>query len=115
LAQSVPLCDNTANSILRVYVRNAVGEGITGVEVVVTWPGGEDRFYTGLKPKIDPGYADFYMDINQTYNVTISSSNAAIAENVNAEATSRCTNLAPNTGPSWQIVFQQEGTAPTQE
>ena len=32
-----------------------------GIEIVVNWDGGEDHFFTGLKPDIDSGYADFIM------------------------------------------------------
>jgi hypothetical protein len=46
---------------LQVFVSNAAGVGIPGVEIVIIWVNGEEHFYTGLKPDIDIGYADFTM------------------------------------------------------
>lgn len=107
LAQSVPLCDNSADSQLRVYVQDRNGHGLSGYEVIVNWPSGEDRFYTGMYPEIGSGYADFSMAADRVYEVTLADGNAATASDVNADSTTRCTNLPPDTGPSWQIVFRQ--------
>ena len=38
---------------------NASGDPASGIEVIVTWEGGEERFFTGLKPDKGLGYADF--------------------------------------------------------
>lgn len=42
---------------------------IPGVEIIVTWNGGEDRFFTGFKPELGNGYADFQMADAVSYNV----------------------------------------------
>ena len=111
LAQSIALCDNSVNGILRVYVRDRFGAGVSGVEVLVSWPGGQDRFFTGFKSADDLGYADFQMDIEQTYRVVLqgvpTSVASTVVENVNEAAATRCPNLPANIAPSWQLVFRQ--------
>jgi hypothetical protein len=108
LAQSVALCDNTANGVLRIYVRDQAGNGIPGVEVIVSWSGGQDHFFTGLKSDLDAGYADFQMVRDQTYQVELNGLPAAVASDVNQAVVARCPDLPVNIAPSWQIVFQEQ-------
>ncbi len=65
-------CSVELAGLIEVHVREA-GGGIQlpGMPVRVTWDGGEDRFYTGLKPERGEGYADFQMEANRTYFVEI--------------------------------------------
>jgi hypothetical protein len=42
-----------------------------GVEIIVTWNRGEDRFFTGFKPELGNGYADFVMQADTVYNIRI--------------------------------------------
>ena len=44
-----------------VEVRNKKRQPIEGQEIIVSWSGGEESFFTGLKPEISDGYADFQM------------------------------------------------------
>lgn len=65
-----PVCDpDLPGPLLQVYVFDAARRPVPGVEVVVTWEGGSDVFYTGLKPEIDLGYADFTMESEIQYTV----------------------------------------------
>ncbi|MBL8056695.1 MAG: hypothetical protein JNK29_08355 [Anaerolineales bacterium] len=59
--------------LLQVVAQDAQGEGVAGVEVIVEWSGGQDRFFTGLKPELGHGYGDFAMDINVAYTVRLAS------------------------------------------
>lgn len=45
---------------------------VAGVEIIVTWAQGEDRFFTGFKPELGDGYADFLMQADTVYNIRIS-------------------------------------------
>jgi hypothetical protein len=57
---------------IRVIVRDQFGQSVPGKEVWITWEdGGQDRFVTGLKPEIDPGYGDFDMQPDLAYNVGV--------------------------------------------
>ncbi len=110
LAQSVALCkDTTVGGLLRVYVRDRLGAGVPGVEVSVTWPGGQDSFFTGFKPEVDPGYADFEMESGQRYDIALVSVETAgqLPDVSTTEANTLCPDLPDNVTPSWQVVFQQ--------
>lgn len=56
---------------LEVYVYDAQEQGVPAVEVLVQWEGGEERFFTGLKPDVSPGYADFQMQPGLRYSVAL--------------------------------------------
>lgn len=56
---------------IQVTIQDANGLGVPGKDVWIIWDAGADRFVTGLKPEIDPGYGDFDMSIDQTYSVAI--------------------------------------------
>ena len=64
-------CSVTRAGLIEVIVQ-VPGEGqVPGVPVRVLWEGGEDTFFTGLKPERGEGFADFQMAANQTYRVEI--------------------------------------------
>ena len=63
------ICDVEFSQILQVYVIDKAGKSVPGAEVIVSWSDGEDHFFTGMKPAIDVGYADFKMDVDVPYNV----------------------------------------------
>lgn len=67
------ICDVEYSQVLQVYVIDKDGKSVPGAEVVVTWEDGEDHFFTGMKPSIDPGYADFKMQPDVLYNVRMAS------------------------------------------
>ena len=81
-----------------------------GVEITVTWPGGKDKLFTGFKPDIDPGYADFEMKPDETYQIEpvgVGTTGRIPEVKLNSEL---CPNLP--VAPSWQIVFQQGAGGP---
>lgn len=66
------VCDkDLVAPLLQVEALDAAGEPVFGVEVQVQWSGGQDRFFTGLKPEIGPGYGDFTMTPGVVYLVQI--------------------------------------------
>jgi hypothetical protein len=107
VVQSTALCDPTTNGLLRVYVRDGTGKGIPGIQILVSWPGGEDRFFTGFKPEVDPGYADFEMQSGEAYQVELVGVKSDVAREVAAGPTAFCRDLPADVQPSWQIVFQK--------
>ncbi|MBI3152886.1 MAG: hypothetical protein HYZ21_12175 [Chloroflexi bacterium] len=44
---------------------------IAGIEIIVTWNQGEDSFFTGFKPELGNGYADFIMQADTVYSIRI--------------------------------------------
>jgi hypothetical protein len=57
--------------LIQVFVYDAAGQPVFGVELVVTWEGGEDHFFTGLQPEINLGYADFLMTPGMVYSLNL--------------------------------------------
>jgi hypothetical protein len=78
-------------------------EPLAGVVLWLTWPDGADRAVTGLRPTIDPGYADFTLIPGVPYALSIDEPNAPVLSGL---ATQACP--ADETGSIspgvWQIV-----------
>lgn len=95
------VCDaGQLQPMLEVEVQDNHGQPVPGVEVIVTWSTGEDHFYTGLKPEIDMGYADFVMDPTQTYSLRLANG----GQPVNGLRTKECLNAKGQMG-SWKLYF----------
>jgi len=66
------LCDpNLPDALLQVMVLNRSRRQLAGVEIVITWDGGKEGFFTGLKPELGNGYADYLMTPDTTYTVQL--------------------------------------------
>jgi hypothetical protein len=81
----------------------AEAEPMAGVVLWLTWPGGADRAVTGLRPQIDPGYADFTLEAGLPYALSIGEPDAPVLSNLLVQ---RCpTEDEPRPG-SWQVVVE---------
>jgi hypothetical protein len=99
------VCDpELTQPLIQVLVRDAAGDAIPGVQVTVLWDTGEDTFYTGLKPEIGAGYADFGMRADLTYALQIAGGSGVIRD-------LQVTDCAAADGESyagtWQLIFQR--------
>ena len=65
-------CEPTQPGLLQVFLVNRSFQPVAGVELVITWFGGEEHFFTGLKPEIGYGYADYKMTENTEYALSLS-------------------------------------------
>jgi len=66
------ICDsNLPDGLLQVLVLSSKRRQMAGVEIVVTWDGGKEQFFTGLKPELGNGYADYIMTPDTTYAVQL--------------------------------------------
>jgi hypothetical protein len=88
---------------IEVIVQTKDSAGIPGVEIWVTWAGGVDRFFTGLKPDLGLGYADFDMTPGSEYALSVGDPNLQILSGLRVET------CLPGEGDadyaSWQIVI----------
>ena len=74
LSKRESVCDPTrGQSLIQVYTWDANGAEVPGVELVINWQGGENHFFTGLKPEMGAGYADFSMTPGITYTLRLAS------------------------------------------
>jgi hypothetical protein len=65
-------CDqNLPAPLIQILVTNKSDQPVSGVPIIVTWPGGEERFYTGLKPEQGLGYADYTLDPAIVYTLQV--------------------------------------------
>jgi len=65
-------CDpKLPDGLLQVTVYNTNRKQMAGIEIIVTWDGGEEQFFTGFKPEIGNGYADFIMTPNISYTIQL--------------------------------------------
>lgn len=87
---------------LQIFVSDAAGFGVPNVEINVSWFNGGESFFTGLKPEIDAGYADFTMIPEIVYTLQIADGGKPIpdlaAPDCEAEDGSRYWG-------SWRLLF----------
>jgi hypothetical protein len=57
--------------LLQVNVLDPTGDPLPGIEITITWNGGEERFFTGLQPEVGIGYADFVMSLDTSYALQV--------------------------------------------
>jgi hypothetical protein len=70
LASQESVCDeNLSEGLLQVITQTAARKQIPGVELILSWAGGEGHFFTGLKPELGNGYADYIMSPGVTYSL----------------------------------------------
>lgn len=65
-------CEAARPGWLQIYLEDANGDPVPGVEITITWLGGEEKFFTGLKPDLGNGYADFLMKTGIEYVLSMS-------------------------------------------
>jgi len=70
--------ENISEGLLMVFVTDARQNPIPGVEVIAEWSGNEEHFFTGLKPELGKGYADFSMQPNQSYALRLATGSTAV-------------------------------------
>lgn len=75
------VCDTAlAEGLLQVIVTNASRRQIPGAEIIITWNSGEEHIFTGLKPELGHGYADFIMAPDITYTVRMADGGTPASE-----------------------------------
>ncbi len=101
------ICDaNIKQPLIQVLTLGASGEPVAGVEVLVTWTGGSDHFFTGLKPELGLGYGDFAMKPEVDYTVALASNPSMAVAGLTVET---CPGSDGQTFPgTWQVVFSQQ-------
>ena len=94
------LCTELPPGVLAVTVLDDKGEPLPNAELLVRWEGGEDYFFTGLKPERGVGYADFAMQEGVEYRVVVVGMESEVAQRIVAD---RCDG---GRVASWRVVFR---------
>ena len=66
------VCDaDLPDGLLQVIVFNSNRRQVAGAKIIISWETGEEQFFTGFKPEVGNGYADYSMSPNFTYTVRL--------------------------------------------
>jgi hypothetical protein len=105
LEQRTLLCEaEIAGPLLIVQTSDNLENGIPGVEIVINWPAGEEHFFTGLKPELGLGYADFAMTPDIPYTLRLADGSQLITD----LTASQCQATDGKTvWGSWELIFIQ--------
>ena len=105
LRERSEVCDpDLGEAQLQIIVLDAAGDGIPGVELQVISDPGQDRFYTGLKPELGPGYADFTMHPGVTYSLQLSGGRSPISGLIAPDCPA---SEGGNYPGAWLLTFEQ--------
>lgn len=104
--QEMRLVCNTGQlePLIQVEILDAAGQPVPSLELVVTWDGGEDHFFTGLQPEVGLGYGDFLMQPGVVYSIHLAQGGQPVDELTAAECVS--VNNSRYWG-SWFLTFVQ--------
>jgi hypothetical protein len=82
LQDSTPICDPTLGEpLIQIIATNGAGDGVPGVELVISLgPDLKEAFYTGLKPEVSLGYADFLAEPGLTYTLEVPESGLVVPD-----------------------------------
>jgi hypothetical protein len=73
------ICDpESAPGFTRIQIQDNMGLPLAGVEVRVTSENGQQHVFSGLKPELGDGYADFILSPGITYSLKVIPSNQVI-------------------------------------
>jgi hypothetical protein len=73
-------CRSDTPGLLQIWIDNAGGQAIPGVRIQIAWKDGEESFFTGLKPEINAGYADYAMTRGLTYSLRVGENGETISD-----------------------------------
>ncbi|HEX8992444.1 MAG TPA: hypothetical protein VF784_12265 [Anaerolineales bacterium] len=62
---------NLTDGLMQVSILDRHHHQMPGVEIDISWAGGEESFFTGFKPEIGDGYADYIMQAGVTYALNV--------------------------------------------
>jgi hypothetical protein len=98
------VCDPMLDApLIQVMIFDAAGDPVPGIEVLIRWEEGDDHFFTGLKPEVNPGYGDFMMSPGIPYTLLIAGSSQTIS-GLEAEECNQDDEAYPG---SWLLIFDE--------
>ncbi len=99
------VCDTELETpLIMIEVVDAAGQPVPGIEALIIWDEGEDHFFTGLKPELGSGYADFTMQVGVSYTLQLVDADIPITGLFAEECAGEDDETFPG---SWLLTFQQ--------
>jgi hypothetical protein len=82
LLEQETVCDESlSEGLLQVFtITSNNRRQIPGIELILSWAGGEEHFFTGFKPELGNGYADARMQPGVSYTLRAADGGAFISE-----------------------------------
>jgi hypothetical protein len=97
------VCERSAAaSRIEVVILDAALEPLPGVEVIVSWDGGSDNFFSGFQPEKGLGYADFEMSEGVVYSLFVAQGSSTV-EDLRIVA---CDAGEGGLAGGWRLTFQ---------
>ncbi len=79
LVSQESICNpDLTDGLMQITTLDSTRHQMAGVEIIITWSGGEEHIFTGLKPEIANGYADYIMQSGVSYTVRIDDSGSPV-------------------------------------
>jgi hypothetical protein len=73
LDKQIQVCNPNLNEPqIQIFINDGAGLGVPGILITLSWDDGQENIFTGLKPEIDLGYADFVMTPEIIYTLQVS-------------------------------------------
>lgn len=92
------VCDEDFGApLIQIIALDAAGQPVPGIEIIINWEGGENHFFTGLKPELGLGYADYTMTVDVTYTLKLAEGGQSVTDLV----ATHCDN--PNNPEQWGV------------
>jgi hypothetical protein len=105
LAEQTDICDPALDeALIKIYAEDVDGNPVPGVALLVSWPDAEEQIFTGLKPEIGLGYADFTMEEGVVYSVQIPDGGLPVTDLTAQECESPDGERYLG---SWELTFKQ--------
>lgn len=71
---------NLTDGLLQISINDRNGHAMPGVELSLTWDNGQEDFFTGLKPEISNGYADYVMQPGISYALRVANTGTPVPD-----------------------------------
>ena len=105
LQDAAQVCNpNLETPRIEVVIRDAAGQEVPSVALMVSWSGGEETFFTGLKPELGLGYADYEMTFGIVYALRLAEGGMPVEDLTAVECAAED---GTRYWGGWQVVFIQ--------
>lgn len=105
LVEQEKICDpSLGGPLLQVRILDALSEGVPRMSILVIWDSGQEKFFTGLKPELGLGFADFIMTEGVIYTLQVSDADRLVTGLTSELCTGEDGELYPG---AWLLTFQR--------
>ncbi len=80
VGQDTVCTPGSQSGLLQFIFMDSRRKQVAGIEIIVTWSQGEDHFFTGFKPELGNGYADFIMEADTVYSIRVTAGGAFVSD-----------------------------------